>query len=75
VGNVLAPGSLRDEPVRAAPRPARHDTTGGEVTVDMKLEVIGIPVSDVDVAKAFYLDQVGFGLDHDARPGPGMRVV
>jgi catechol 2,3-dioxygenase-like lactoylglutathione lyase family enzyme len=43
--------------------------------VDMKLEVIGIPVSDVDVAKAFYVDQVGFGLDHDARPAPGMRVV
>ncbi len=43
--------------------------------MDMKLEVIGIPVSDVDVAKAFYVDQVGFGLDHDARPAPGMRVV
>jgi catechol 2,3-dioxygenase-like lactoylglutathione lyase family enzyme len=27
--------------------------------VDMKLEVIGIPVSNVDVAKAFYVDQVG----------------
>jgi len=41
----------------------------------MKLEVIGIPVSDVDVAKAFYVDQVGFGLDHDARPNENMRVV
>jgi catechol 2,3-dioxygenase-like lactoylglutathione lyase family enzyme len=43
--------------------------------MDMKLEVIGIPVSDVDAAKAFYVDQVGFGLDHDVNPAPGMRVV
>ena len=43
--------------------------------MDMKLEVIGIPVSDVDRAKAFYADQVGFQLDHDIEPGPGMRVV
>jgi catechol 2,3-dioxygenase-like lactoylglutathione lyase family enzyme len=43
--------------------------------VDMRLEVIGIPVSDVDAARAFYVDQVGFGLDHDVRPAPGMRVV
>jgi len=43
--------------------------------MDLKLEVIGIPVSDVDAAKAFYADQVGFHLDHDINPGPGMRVV
>jgi catechol 2,3-dioxygenase-like lactoylglutathione lyase family enzyme len=43
--------------------------------VDMRLEVIGIPVSDVDAAKAFYVGRVGFGLDHDASPAPGMRVV
>jgi catechol 2,3-dioxygenase-like lactoylglutathione lyase family enzyme len=43
--------------------------------MDMKLLVIGIPVADVDRAKAFYVDQVGFGLDHDIEPGPGMRVV
>lgn len=43
--------------------------------MDMKLEVIGIPVTDVEVAKAFYVDQVGFGLDHEAEPAPGMRVV
>jgi catechol 2,3-dioxygenase-like lactoylglutathione lyase family enzyme len=41
----------------------------------MKLEVIGIPVTNVDTAKAFYVDQVGFGLDHDVNPAPGMRVV
>ena len=43
--------------------------------MDMKLEVIGIPVTNVDTAKAFYVDQVGFGLDHDVNPAPGMRVV
>jgi catechol 2,3-dioxygenase-like lactoylglutathione lyase family enzyme len=41
----------------------------------MRLEVIGIPVSDVEAAKAFYVEKVGFGLDHDVIPAPGMRVV
>jgi len=43
--------------------------------MDMKLEVVPIPVSDVDAAKAFYSEQVGFNLDHDARPNDQMRVV
>jgi catechol 2,3-dioxygenase-like lactoylglutathione lyase family enzyme len=43
--------------------------------MDLKLEVVPIPVSDVDAAKAFYTDQVGFGLDHDVRPKEAMRVV
>jgi catechol 2,3-dioxygenase-like lactoylglutathione lyase family enzyme len=43
--------------------------------MDMRLEVIAIPVSDVDAAKAFYVDRVGFVLDHDARPSAEMRVV
>lgn len=43
--------------------------------MDYRLEVIGVPVSDVDAAKAFYVDGVGFQLDHDIEPGPGMRVV
>lgn len=43
--------------------------------MDMRLEVIGIPVSDVDVAKAFYTEQVGFEFDHDIRPAEGMRIV
>ena len=34
-----------------------------------------MPVSDVDAAKAFYTEKVGFNLDHDIEPGPGMRVV
>jgi catechol 2,3-dioxygenase-like lactoylglutathione lyase family enzyme len=43
--------------------------------MDMKLEVVPIPVRDVDAAKDFYTRQVGFGLDHDVRPTQNMRVV
>lgn len=43
--------------------------------MDFKLEVIAIPVADVDAAKAFYTERVGFVLDHDVRPGNGMRIV
>jgi catechol 2,3-dioxygenase-like lactoylglutathione lyase family enzyme len=39
------------------------------------LEVVVIPVSDVDRAKAFYADQLGFNVDHDTRIGDGNRVV
>jgi catechol 2,3-dioxygenase-like lactoylglutathione lyase family enzyme len=41
----------------------------------MRLEVVPIPVRDVDAAKRFYTEQVGFHLDHDIRPNEGMRVV
>ncbi len=43
--------------------------------MDMRLEVVPIPVRDVDAAKDFYTKQVGFVLDHDVRPGGDMRVV
>ncbi len=43
--------------------------------MDMKLEVIGLPVADVDRARDFYVTQVGFHLDHDITPNPTMRVV
>ena len=43
--------------------------------MDYRLEVIGIPVSDVDAAKAFYVDRIGFHLDHDVSVVAGMRVV
>jgi predicted enzyme related to lactoylglutathione lyase len=43
--------------------------------MDMRIELVLLPVSDVDRAKAFYVDQVGFTLDHDVRPGNGMRVI
>ena len=43
--------------------------------MDMKLEVVPIPVRDVDAAKDFYTRQAGFRLDHDVSPGATMRVV
>ena len=43
--------------------------------MDYRLEVIAIPVSDVDAAKRFYGEVVGFHVDHDVVPSPGMRVV
>lgn len=43
--------------------------------MDMKLELVPIPVSDIDRAKAFYVEKVGFHVDHDVQPGNGMRVV
>jgi predicted enzyme related to lactoylglutathione lyase len=43
--------------------------------MDMKLELVAVPVSDVDRAKAFYVDQVGFTLDHDHRVSDEMRFV
>jgi predicted enzyme related to lactoylglutathione lyase len=43
--------------------------------VDMKLELVPIPVTDVDRAKAFYAEQLGFVVDVDVRPADGVRVV
>lgn len=43
--------------------------------MDWKLEVVVIPVSDVDRAKRFYVDQVGFVCDVDHRPNEHFRVV
>jgi catechol 2,3-dioxygenase-like lactoylglutathione lyase family enzyme len=43
--------------------------------MDYKLEVVVVPVSDVDRAKAFYSEQMGFGVDHDSEPVAGTRVV
>jgi catechol 2,3-dioxygenase-like lactoylglutathione lyase family enzyme len=43
--------------------------------MDWTLEVVVVPVSDVDAAKTFYRDRLGFHLDHDVQPGNGMRVV
>lgn len=43
--------------------------------MDWKLEVVQIPVSDVDRAKAFYTEKVGFHADHDQRVNEGLRFV
>ena len=43
--------------------------------MDWKLELVAVPVTDVDRAKAFYADKVGFNADHDHRVSDEMRFV
>jgi catechol 2,3-dioxygenase-like lactoylglutathione lyase family enzyme len=43
--------------------------------MDFKLELIAVPVSDVDRAKAFYADQAGFNADHDHTVSEDLRFV
>src|SRR5215203_7555042 len=57
-------------PARANPSPAPQ----GHV-MHFKLELVAVPVSDVDRAKAFYVDQAGFTLDHDHTVGEDIRFV
>jgi catechol 2,3-dioxygenase-like lactoylglutathione lyase family enzyme len=42
--------------------------------MDCKLEVVAVPVSDVDVAKAFY-ERIGYHIDHDHRVSDSLRFV
>ena len=53
-----------------------HDRSGGTAAarLDMKLEVLIIPVSDVDQSKEFY-ERLGFRLDGDDAPMDGLRIV
>jgi catechol 2,3-dioxygenase-like lactoylglutathione lyase family enzyme len=57
---------------RPPPRAVQHDK---ECVLDMRLELVPLPSTDVDRSKAFYVDRVGFNVDHDVEPGNGMRVV
>ena len=43
--------------------------------MDWKLELVVIPVTDVDRAKAFYTDKIGFHADHDQRVSEHLRFV
>jgi predicted enzyme related to lactoylglutathione lyase len=51
-------------------RPTRE-----EATMDWKLELVALPVTDVDKAIGFYRDQVGFNLDHDHTVNENLRFV
>jgi catechol 2,3-dioxygenase-like lactoylglutathione lyase family enzyme len=59
---------------RANMKPKDSLFEGGRI-VDFKLELVLIPVSDVDRAKAFYLEKTGFNLEVDTSVGEDMRVV
>src|SRR5438270_11996279 len=43
--------------------------------IEMKLELVAVPVSDVDLAKAFYTEQIGFHADHDYQVRDDLRFV
>ena len=43
--------------------------------MDWKLELVGVPVSDVDRAKAFYTEQIGFHADHDHTVSDEIRFI
>lgn len=43
--------------------------------MDWKLELVAVPVSDVDLAKTFYVDRVGFDADHDHTVSDELRFV
>jgi catechol 2,3-dioxygenase-like lactoylglutathione lyase family enzyme len=43
--------------------------------MEMRIELVPIPVSDVDRAKSFYVDKVGFNADHDHAVTPQLRFV
>lgn len=44
-------------------------------TLNWKLELVAIPVTDIDRAKSFYVDQVGFNADHDVRVNESLRFI
>jgi predicted enzyme related to lactoylglutathione lyase len=54
-----------------------HEQTGKEIQMasDMRLELIQVPVSDIDRAKTFYVEKVGFNLDHDHQVSDELRFV
>jgi len=58
----------RVEAMHAVARKGRH-------LMDMRIELIPVPVTDVDRAKAFYVDLVGFNADHDHRVNENLRFV
>jgi len=53
----------------------RTTTPKVPLCVDWKIEVIILPVSDVDRARSFYVDQVGFHADHDQTVNENLRFV
>ncbi len=65
----------RSRPTNTVQPFLRRVQVKGRCLMDWKLELVVIPVTDVDRAKRFYSEQVGFVVDHDTRIGDEMRVV
>ncbi len=43
--------------------------------MDMRFELVPIPVADIDASVTFYAEKVGFAVDHDTQPSDDVRVV
>src|SRR3954462_11855494 len=52
-----------------------HSRLEGATAMRMKMELIPLPVSDVDRAVEFYADKLGLAKDFDVEPGEGVRIV
>lgn len=52
-----------------------QDARGAKTKLDWRLELIQVPVSDVERAKAFYVHKVGFNADHDHQVNEQLRFV
>ena len=71
-GNVHGPGAQARDRASAV----CHPTPGYTVPdMDWKIELVAIPVTDVDRAKAFYVEQAGFHADHDYQVSDVLRFV
>ncbi|MGP4023907.1 glyoxalase superfamily protein [Actinomadura sp. 3N407] len=53
----------------------KYEISEGDHAMDFKLELVTVPVSDVDRAKAFYTEKVGFNADHDHQVNEDIRFV
>src|SRR5690349_20730573 len=75
-----APGCARErrnvQPIRRVLPVERCAARGREEKrMDWKIELVAIPVTDVDRAKRFYTEQAGFNADHDHHVSEGLRFV
>jgi predicted enzyme related to lactoylglutathione lyase len=75
----LAPNAAdRNRPgsrLRSEAAPGIRCTDRKEAAVDWKLELVAIPVTDVDHAKSFYVEKAGFSADHDHTVSEEIRFV
>ncbi len=70
----VSPRSWRRSARSSATSSISRRTSGG-IAVDFKLELVLVPVTDVDLAKAFYADNAGFRLDVDHTASEDFRIV
>jgi catechol 2,3-dioxygenase-like lactoylglutathione lyase family enzyme len=65
----------RTEADLIAPQGRARNHIWRERIMEMRLELVAVPVTDVDRAKAFYTEQLGFNADHDIQVDDSMRFI